>query len=141
MKVAVEEAGRALEASRCFIRLGGEGESQPIAAQWSESGLAPVGAESKALPVSNLAVRERHTVAVADVSTAAELGDATLGDRGALLELESRSVLAVPLIVFERLIGVLSIHRREPHRWAPAEAALAEAVARELGLALHRRGS
>jgi PAS domain S-box-containing protein len=137
MKVAVEEAGRALEASRCFIRLGGAGEPQPIAAEWSESGLAPIGLRSDALPVSNLAVRKRRTVAVADVSTAAELGDATLGDRSALLELESRSVLAVPLIVFERLIGVLSIHRSEPRRWAPAEAALAEAVARELGLALH----
>jgi PAS domain S-box-containing protein len=46
-------------------------------------------------------------------------------------------VLAVPIFVFERTIGALVLHRREAQPWSPTDAALAESVAREIGLALH----
>ncbi|HUI37300.1 MAG TPA: GAF domain-containing protein, partial [Gaiellaceae bacterium] len=48
-----------------------------------------------------------------------------------------RSALGTPIIVFDRMIGVLGLHRPEPGSWAPADVQLAEAVAREIGLALH----
>ena len=88
-------------------------------------------------PALNLASRDRRTVAVGDVATTPEIEDPALGDGQTLLDLGTRSVLATPIVVFDRVIGVFSLHRAEPGRWLPGEIALAEAVARELGLAIH----
>ncbi|MFL5924098.1 MAG: GAF domain-containing protein [Gaiellaceae bacterium] len=136
-RVAVTETGRALEATRCFIRLGEHGGPMPIRAEWWGEGLKPIGAASDGLPVSNLAARERRTVAIADVLEAPELHDESLGDIASLTRLGARSALGTPIIVFERMIGVLGLHRPTAGAWASADVLLAEAVARELGLALH----
>src|SRR6185503_75626 len=100
-------------------------------------GLEPIGAAATGLPVSNLAMRERRTVAIADVLAAPELADPTLGSLETLTGFGSRAVVATPVIVFDRMIGVLALHRPEPGTWAPGDVGLAEAVAREIGLALH----
>ncbi len=134
LRVAVEETGAALGVDRCFIRLGDAEDSIPIAAQW-HVGAVPEIESGKRLAVSNLAVRRRATVAVEDVERAPELLEAG-GVRG-LLELGSRAVLAVPILVFDELIGVLALHRAEPHDWASEEVALTETVSREIGLAIH----
>jgi PAS domain S-box-containing protein len=136
-RVAVTETGRALGASRCFIRISDANEKLPIRAEWWAEGLAPIGDDAGRLPVSNLAARERRTVAVADVLDAPELLDESLGDVQTLVELGTRSVLATPIVVFDRMIGVLGLHRPDPGTWASGEVSLAEAVAREIGLALH----
>jgi PAS domain S-box-containing protein len=136
-RVAVTETARAIGASRCFIRIGGVDEPMPIRAEWAGEELKPIGAEAAALPVTNLAARERRTVAVADVLLAAELDDPTLGSIETLTRLGSRSALATPIVVFERMIGVLGLHRSEPGPWSQSDVLLAEAVAREIGLALH----
>jgi PAS domain S-box-containing protein len=133
LRVAVEETGRALGMNRCLIRLGPAGDIPT--AQWHEDGLAPVDAQRR-LAVSNLAVRRRQTVAIGNVKTAPELDDASLGGRAALMSLGSRAVLAVPIVIFDELIGVLALHRNTPGRWSNNEIALTEAVAREIGLAV-----
>jgi len=137
LRVAVEETGKALELARCFIRLGEAGESVPIRAEWDAPGTKAIGNAAPKLPVTNLALREQRTVAVADVANAAELADPELGGAETLEQLGARAALAVPIVVFERTIGVLGLHRSEPSMWSAAETLLAEAVARELGLALH----
>jgi PAS domain S-box-containing protein len=137
LRVAVEETGKALELSRCFIRLGTAGEAVPIRAEWDAPGFERIGDKSPKLPVTNLALRERRTVAVADVTDAPELSDPELGGVDTLDELDARAVLAVPILVFERAIGVLGLHRAEPSSWSAAESSLAEAVGREVGVALH----
>ena len=136
-RVAVTETGRAIGASRCFIRIGEESETLPIRAEWRAEGLPPIGDDAGRLPVSNLAARERRTVAVADVLDAPELRDESPGTVRLLVELGTRSVLATPIVVFDRMIGVLGLHRGEPGHWASGDVSLAEAVAREVGLALH----
>jgi PAS domain S-box-containing protein len=133
LRVAVEETGRALGVNRCLIRLGPHGDIPT--AQWQETGLAPVKAERR-LAVSNLAMKRRQTVAIEDVETAPELDDASLGGRKPLMSLGSRAVLAVPIVIFDELIGVLALHRNTPGRWSGEEIALTEAVAREIGLAV-----
>ncbi len=136
-RVAVTETGRAIGASRCFIRLGGRDESMSVRAEWFAEGMKPIGpAGALALPVTNLAARERRTIAIADVLAAQEL-DEKLGSIEALTALGTRAALATPVIVFERMIGVLALHRNEAGPWTPADVLLAEAVAREIGLALH----
>jgi len=136
-RVAVTETGRAIEATRCFIRLDEGGETMPIRAEWWADGLEPIGDAVAGLPVSNLAGRERRTVAVPDVLDAPELADPSLGSVESLSRLGTRAVLATPVIVFDRMIGVLALHRPEPGPWSSGDVGLAEAVARELGLALH----
>ena len=136
-RVAVTETGRAIGASRCFIRIDEGSGIFPVRAEWWMEGMAAIGELAGRLPVSNLAARERRTVAVADVLDAPELQDHSLGSVETLTELGSRSVLATPIVVFDRMIGVLALHRSEPGSWSSGDVSLAEAVAREIGLALH----
>jgi len=133
LSVAVQETGTALGVDRCFIRLGSTEESIPIAAQWHRGALSPIES-GKRLAGSNLAARRRETVAVEDVENAPEL--ATAGGPEGLLALGTRAVLAVPLVVFDELIGVLTLHRSEPGRWTDEEISLTESVAREIALAV-----
>jgi PAS domain S-box-containing protein len=137
LRVAVEATGSATGVSRCFLRLGEPSEPMPIAAEWTAPGFTPIGAVADHLAVSNLAARDRRTVAVADIREESALTDPTLGGIEALQELDSRAVLATPVLVFDRMIGVFGLHRAEPGAWSDAEIALAEAVARELGIAIH----
>jgi PAS domain S-box-containing protein len=136
-RVAVTETGRALGASRCFIRLGEPDEGLPLRAEWFSEGLSPIGQAATSLPVSNLVGRERRTVTVADTAEATELDDPALGGREILEQLGTRSVLATPIVVFDRMVGVLGLHRPAPGAWDAGDVSLAESVAREIGLALH----
>jgi PAS domain S-box-containing protein len=135
--VAVAETGAALGVDRCFVRLGEPGEPMPVVAEWRAPGAAPIGARSEALPVSNLAVRERRTVAVEDFEAAPELDDPSLGSRDRLRELGARAVLATPIVAFDETIGVLGVHRSSVGPWSEADVSVVEAVAREASLALH----
>jgi PAS domain S-box-containing protein len=137
LQVAVSETARALGVARCFIRLGGPGEPMPVNAEWRAPGVEPIGTSASRLPVSNLAVRERRTIAVADVQSAPELDDPTLGGRETLLTLGSRAVVATPIVIFDQVIGVFAAHRAKPGPWSATDVALAESVAGEAGLAIH----
>ena len=137
LRVAVEETAKAIGVTRSFVRLGELGESMPVLGEWNAPGVDPVGDVAPNLPALNLAARERRTVAVEDAETSEEIADSSLGDRQALRELGTRATLATPIIVFDEVIGVFGLHRAEPTRWRPGEIALAEAIARELGLAIH----
>ncbi|HEX5468939.1 MAG TPA: GAF domain-containing protein [Gaiellaceae bacterium] len=137
LSVAVSAVGEALGLSRAFIRLGEAGADLPLKAEWHLPELGPIGEAARRLPVSNLAARGRRTVAVGDVVTSPDLEGETLGGREALLEIGSRSALATPILVFERMIGVFGLHRSEASSWSAHEIAVAEAVAREIGLAVH----
>ena len=137
LRVAVEETAKAVGVTRCFIRLGELGEPMPVLAEWNAPGSREVGDSAPRLPAMNLAARERRTVAVDDVEAAEEIAEPSLGDRQVLRDLGARATLATPIVVFGRVIGVFGMHRGERTRWLPGEIALAEAVARELGLAIH----
>jgi PAS domain S-box-containing protein len=141
LRVAVEETGRAVRAQRSFIRLGEPGQGPlPIAAEWAEPGAAQIGERAARLAVSNLVARERKTLAVDDIRTAPELDDASLGGRDPLFELETLAVLATPIVVFDELVGVFGLHRAKAGAWSSEAVMLAEAIAREVGLAVHTAG-
>ena len=109
----------------------------PIAAEWHADGLVPIDAVADRLAVSNMAARERRTVAVADIREEPALQDPELGGIQTLLDLDTLAVLATPILVFDQMIGVLSFHRSEPGDWSEADILVVEAVARELGVAMH----
>jgi PAS domain S-box-containing protein len=133
LAVAVEQTGKALVVDRCLVRYGPS--ENELTAQWNAPELEPVP-PGFALTVSNLASRKRQPIAIGDVETAPELEDPTLGGLEPVRALGTRAVLAVPIIVFDELLGVLALHRTRPGPWSQEEIALTEAVAREVGLAL-----
>ena len=135
-RIAATEVGRALRASRCFIRLGGPAEPQRLAAEWYASGLQPIGAQGENLPFANLAAQRQRTVVASDVEGATELEEP---ERAAqtFRRLGTKSVIATPMVAFDRPLGVLSLHRATPGAWTEGEVALVESVARELALAIH----
>ena len=135
LQVAVQETANATHVERCFIRLGEHGEPTPVLAEWAVPGIGPLGDASR-LPAVNLAVRERQTIAIGDVLQAPELDDPALGDVGELTQRSIRAVLATPIVAFDRVIGVLGLHRSEPGSWTRSEISLAEAVALEAAIAI-----
>jgi PAS domain S-box-containing protein len=132
LHAAVEEAGRALGASRCFVRLE-QGAGRTIVAEWPADGVAD--RDIAELPVSSLAAREERTVAVVDVEDDPELhgDDATL-ER--LRSLGVQSIASTPVRSDGPQIGVLTAHRDHTGAWTHGDIALLEAVAVDVGLAL-----
>jgi PAS domain S-box-containing protein len=138
LQVAVEETAKAVGGvTRTFVRLGAPGEPTRVVAEWAAPGIGSVSEAAARLPALNLAARDRRTMVIDDAEMATELEDPELGDRSVMAELGTRAVLDTPILVFDRLIGVFGLHRSEPTRWLTGEVALAEAVGRELGLAIH----
>ena len=137
LRVAVEETGMAMGVTRCFVRLGEPPGPMPIRAEWDAEGFEPIGGSADQLAVSNLSAGERRTVAVGDIRKAPEFEDPELGGTQALLDLDTIAVLATPILVFDRMIGVFGLHRPQAGEWSEAEIALAEAVAREVAIAIH----
>src|SRR5262249_25543990 len=96
LRIAVEETARALGTQRAFVRIGGDADSMPIAAEWVDAGLARLESGSPLQPVSALALRERRTVAVDDVAADPMLRES----REALEQLRSigtRAALSTPI--------------------------------------------
>ncbi len=135
LEVLVFETARAVGVDRCFVRIESGGAASPLVAEWRAAGVDPI-ADPDRLPVSNLAVRERQTIAVDDVASEPRLADGSLGGRDALLAIGSRAALATPIVVVDDLVGVVALHRSKPGPWGTADVALAEAVAREAALAI-----
>ncbi len=136
LAAAVEEVGRALEAARCFVRLGDAQGEPAVAAQWTEDGAPALGDDTENLPVSNLAAREERTVAVVDIQDAPELMEPMLGGLEQLRSLGARAGASTPIVVQGQSIGVLTVHRDEPRAWSQGDLLLLEAVAAECGLAI-----
>src|SRR3989440_2831452 len=109
----------------------------PVVAEWLAPGAASIGDRADLLAVSNLALRERRTIAIEDLEAAPELDDPALGGRDGLRGLGARSVLAAPIVAFDEAIGVLGLHRSSVGPWSEADMSVAGAVAREASLALH----
>ena len=118
LRIAVEETARALGAQRAFVRIGSPDEAMPVAAEWVDAGLAPL-ARSPVFPVSTVALRERRTVAIDDVTVdPAVRGESSALDE--LVEIGSRAVLATPIVVFDEVIGVFALHRTTTSHWTPS---------------------
>ncbi len=131
LDIATAETAAGLGADRCFVRLVDDGGVAEVLREWRREGLDPAASVER-LPVSELAASERRTVAIDDLDA-----EQALEGREHLLALGSRAAVATPVIVGDRMIGVFTAHRAEARRWSSDEIALLEAVAQEIGLAIH----
>jgi GAF domain-containing protein len=74
---------------------------------------------------------------VSDIDDAPELEDPMLGAKETMHRLGTKSLVATPMIAFDRSLGVLGLHRAAAGPWSDGEVALIESVARELALAIN----
>ncbi len=135
LQAAVAETAQALGATRCFIKLGAEVGDLAVAAQWSAEGAVAVD-DDTTLAISDLAAQELRTVAVSDLDVSPDVFEPSLRDTDHLHALGVRAGLATPIVVRDRLAGVLAVHRNVPPVWSQGELLLLEAVAAEAGLAV-----
>ena len=112
---AAESTARALDASRCLVRIGELPDQSHVGAEWHEAGLEPFGEETPELELLERAAEEQLPV----VETA-----------------DGMTVVAAPVLVFERPAGFVSVHRPSARIWGKGDLALLEGVAAEIGLAL-----
>ncbi|MGE5690759.1 MAG: GAF domain-containing protein [Pseudomonadota bacterium] len=128
---ATRDAAEGLRADRAFVRLTRADGSADVLHEWRREDLPPATSAPQ-LAVSDLAAAERRTVAIDDLDA-----ERAVEGREHVARLGTRSVLATPIIVLDRVVGVFTAHRTERRRWSADDVALAEAVAHEIGLALH----
>jgi PAS domain S-box-containing protein len=112
---AAEETAQALGASRCVVRIGDLPDRSRVGAEWRAPGLEPSGPEIPEGGTLERAVEEGRPV----VETVGEL-----------------SIAAVPVLVFDRPSGFVSVHCPSSRVWSKDQLALLEGVAAEIGLAL-----
>ncbi|HEY2208957.1 MAG TPA: GAF domain-containing protein, partial [Gaiellaceae bacterium] len=112
---AAEELGRALDASRCIIRIGELPDGLSNEAEWHARSHGPVGEDTPELELLERA--------------AAEQG-AAVGPVGEL------TAVAVPVVAHEGPAGFVSLFRPAGRAWSKGELVLLSGVAAEVGLAL-----
>ncbi len=125
MQTAVEELGRALDVSRCLIRLGVDPEQMPVAYEFHRPDTLPLGVGNpEHTPMLTVAVRERRTAV----------------DHESHLRLAGAPLLAglvTPIFIRGQIAGTLALHQCDRRRhWTPGEIALVEDVSAHLGLAI-----
>ena len=112
---AAEATARALEASRCVVRIGELPDQTHAGAEWHEAALEPFGGETPELQLLERAAAERRPVVE------------TVG---------AMTAIAVPVLVFDQPAGFVSVHRPFGRPWGKGDITLLEGVAAEIGLAL-----
>ena len=134
LSIAVAETGRALGASRAVARLARDGRPVEAAAEWRETGAPALPSPAAGSGVAERAAARRTTVVIDDVAASPHVG----GDEGRdeLLGIGVRAVVATPIVVSGSLLGVLEAHRATAGVWQHEDVEFAEAVAREVALAV-----
>ena len=140
LETAVEHVATLLDSDRVAVYLEEEGALTAAAARGLEQ---PHEQVARAVLELALGPRRGHgIVELADAAQLAQLGSAS--DEAAAAEITS--VLALPLLVQEGLIGLLAVYPRRPVRLTPNESALLVALAAQLAVAvqnarLHERAT
>jgi PAS domain S-box-containing protein len=139
LKLAIEGLGRALDASRAMITLFDETlDTASYAAHYVEPGVRSMDGQTSFL-LGTPFVREmlgfREPRAVVDTRLDPRLNEA----RQAIEEFSVESLVAAPLVVRDRLIGVVELHQCDgPRRWRPSETNLIESIAKQVATAIHQ---
>jgi PAS domain S-box-containing protein len=112
---AAEEMGRALDASRCIVRIGELPDGLRIEAEWHARSHGPAGEDTPELELLERAAAEQGAV---------------VGPVGEL------TAVAIPVVAHEGPAGFVSLFRPAGRAWSKAELVLLGGVAAEVGLAL-----
>ncbi len=133
---ALEQVVRILNADRGGIALADpEGTTLTVVAECGSSGPSALGKKIPAsTPLERRLVRERRPVAIPDLADAADLGSAA----SVPLSLGIRSMLIVPIVVDDTVLGTMGIDSMRPRKFTDAEIQVAQAVAHQISASIER---
>jgi PAS domain S-box-containing protein len=139
LKLAIEGLGRALAASRAMITLFDETpDVASYAAHYTEPGVRSMEGRTSFLlgtPFLREVLGFREPRLLVDARLDPRVAEA----RHAIDEFSSESLVAAPLVVRDRLIGVVELHQCDGvRRWRPDEVHLVESIAKQVATAIHQ---
>ncbi len=138
MAVASEALGRELGISRVgYGEIDATARDVIVERDWTDGRLSSVAGRYRMDdfgPEIIAELRAKRTMWVDDVTTDPRVGVSA----GAFAAIGTRSVLAVPLFKEQRFVAMLYLHHPEPHRWDPAEVALAQDIVEQTWQAVER---
>ncbi len=129
MQTTVNELGQTLGVSRCLIRLGADVNAMPIACEFVQPTIPPLGKGNIFIPSGvRDALQSRQTLVLNDTA-GAEASDE-------YRQLGVHAILATPITARDDLLGLLVFHEcAGPRHWRRDEIDLVEAVATQVGVA------
>jgi two-component system response regulator AtoC len=133
LNVVVSEIGRMLHADRCDLLQLNEGQALVISHEWRKDKSVPKS-EGTTIPFDAKMLAERF-----DVSKPIRINDTSKAQDSTLKffarALETRSLLIIPIILNENVLGLLGLHdTHEPREWLDEEIAFLESIARQLAI-------
>jgi len=136
LRRTVEELGKTMGVSRAGIVLGAAPDDLRLAQEWTAEGVTTLGQGSQRVPVARLAAREGKTIVIQDTDLDERLHPDPMAQSD-LRESRSRSVIASPISIAGKLVGVLVLSQTiTPRTWTGDEVRLVEAVTHELRVAM-----
>ncbi|MDX2244405.1 MAG: DICT sensory domain-containing protein [Leptolyngbyaceae cyanobacterium bins.302] len=143
LRVAVEELGRALRASRCLIYCCKETDSTvQIQHEYLTGDVKSLKGQTWNLdnnPLFQAVVRQKERIFIEDAQTDPWLldGQPIASPATQVEEWHIGSWLMVPVLHQNRLLGIVEVHHCGlPCSWSPASLELIEAIAAQIGVAL-----
>jgi transcriptional regulator with GAF, ATPase, and Fis domain len=133
LNVIVSEIGRMLEADRCDLLQLIEGKELRISHEWRKDRSVPKS-EGTAIPIDVQKMAERY-----DLTKPIRINDTSKAKDKTLKffakALETRSLLIIPIIFKEKVMGLLGLHdTHSPREWLDEEVAFLESIARQLAV-------
>lgn len=133
LNVIVSEIGRMLEADRCDLLQLIEGKELRISHEWRKDRSVPKS-EGTAIPIDVQKMAERF-----DITKPIRINDTSKAKDKTLKffakALETRSLLIIPIIFKEKVMGLLGLHdTHAPREWLDEEVAFLESIARQLAV-------
>lgn len=133
LNVVVSEIGRMLHADRCDLLQLGDGKDLVISHEWRKDKTV-ARSQGTTIPFDTRKLAERFDISkpirINDIS---KTKDATL--KFFAKALETRSLLIIPIVLNDNVLGLLGLHdTHEPRRWLDEEVTFLESIARQLAI-------
>ncbi len=133
LRVVVSEIGRMMEADRCDLIQLTEDNELSISHEWRKSDDIPIS-EGTRIPIDAEKLGEyfdlTKPIVVNDTSKAKDAKVRFLAKA-----LETRSLLVLPIVINEKVIGLLGLHdTKSPRVWLKDEIAFLESIASQLAI-------
>ncbi|MEO8647950.1 MAG: sigma 54-interacting transcriptional regulator [Acidobacteriota bacterium] len=133
LNVVVSEIGRMMEADRCdLLQLVDEKELR-ISHEWRRDESIPASLGT-VIPIDAQKLSERFDLSKPiQINDTSQTKDATL--KFFAKALETRSLLIIPIILSDRVLGLLGLHdTRQPREWQAEEVAFLESIAQQMAI-------
>jgi len=133
LNVVVSEIGRMLHADRCDLLQLSEGQDLVISHEWRKDKSVPKS-QGTTIPFDASKLADRYDVTKPiRINDTSKTKDATL--KFFAKALETRSLLIIPIIQNDRVLGLLGLHdTHEAREWLDEEVAFLESIARQMAI-------